>query len=163
MDMTLSGFPALNLSFFENDSVDLLNLTSSLGANLLLDSCNSSHPGSPWTFSDCDRITTPALSDPSYSATSSSTLNDDTLSDPWPSSSSINRASDMLRSSLNFMDFPAPPERSNSLDDTKKSQHQLEEELASYKRKLANMEKSFNKIKVSQRGNVIHQFGRKKN
>ncbi|KAI8333528.1 hypothetical protein BC941DRAFT_433707 [Chlamydoabsidia padenii] len=161
MDMTLSGFPALNLSFFENDSIDLLNLTSSLGANLLLDNNNqsASQPGSP--FYDSDKITTPSLSDPSYSATSSSTLNDDTLSDPWPSSSSINRASDMLRSSLNFMDFPAPPERSNSLDDTKKPQHQLEEELASYKKKLGNMEKSFNKIKdASQR--ALDEFSKAK-
>ncbi|CAO3591494.1 unnamed protein product [Absidia cylindrospora] len=179
MDMTLSGFPALNLSFFENDSLDLLNLTSSLGANLSLDNNNdgmTSHGRSVLTstppsttvsghahtfFNETDGLITPALSDPSYSAASSSTLNGDTLLEPWPSSSSINRASDMLRSSLSFLDFPAPPERSSSSDDTQKSQHQLEDELKLSKRKLVNMEKSFNKIKeASQR--ALDEFSKAK-
>ncbi|KAI8085995.1 uncharacterized protein BX664DRAFT_281536 [Halteromyces radiatus] len=159
LDFSSSDYPALNLSFFENDSVDLLNLTSSLGANLLLDSkFNPSPPGSPFIPPNGNTLITP---NPSNSVPA------DTLSDPWPSSSSsINRASDMLRSSLSFLDFPAPPERSNSLDDSKKSHQQLEDELKQAKRKLFDMEKNFNMIKdASQRAldefsNAKEEFGK---
>ncbi|CAO3638105.1 unnamed protein product [Cunninghamella echinulata] len=175
LDFSSSDFPSLNLSFFENDSVDILNLTSSLGANLSLNNNNNSSSNTYLSSLNSNKLTTSA----STSALSSYQYNNSNKPMPVPPSlpsssslssiatpsknvsSTINRASDMLRSSLNFFDFPNPPDRSNSLDDAQKSPEQLEAELKQSKKKLATMELNFNKIKdASQR--ALDEFSKAK-
>ncbi|CAO3642723.1 unnamed protein product [Cunninghamella blakesleeana] len=156
LDFSTSDFPSLNLSFFENDSVDILNLTSSLGANLSLDNNNNSQ----LNLSSLNlNKSTPPL--PQQQQQQQSLLTSSSSSSTKNVSNTLNRASDMLRSSLNFFDFPNPPERSNGLDDSQKSPQQLESELRLSKKKLADMETNFNKIKdASQR--ALDEFSKAK-
>ncbi|ORX55000.1 RhoGAP-domain-containing protein [Hesseltinella vesiculosa] len=129
-------FPDLasSLSFFDNDSVDLLNLSNSLGANLSLDKLASA-PSSPL----------PSLPEDPAAVAASQHLS------VYLEDSSLNRASDMLRYSLGFLDFPSPPTDSDDQNDDQKSHQQLKNELKDTKLQLIEMEKNLNKVKDASR------------
>ncbi|KAG0178082.1 hypothetical protein DFQ29_003960 [Apophysomyces sp. BC1021] len=132
LDFALPEIPSLNLSYFDNDSSELVNLTKTLGANLDIKT----------------RPILPPLDIPSArdSIASSSTYK-------------INRASEIIRSSLtpgDFDNFPQPPSPSVSalldLDSgdvptDKASVERLRSELKLSNTQLTDMQKKFNRIK----------------
>ncbi|KAI8140863.1 hypothetical protein BJV82DRAFT_193392 [Fennellomyces sp. T-0311] len=118
LDMALPEIPSLNFSYFDNDSDDLLNLTKDLGATLF--SSNN-------TNEKLQQEAAEALS----SAEESS------------SSSKITQASHVLSTSLTVSSEPA----SNLIDDLPDNVAQLKSQLQLSKRKLADTEANFQKIK----------------
>ncbi|KAI8063501.1 hypothetical protein BC940DRAFT_307363 [Gongronella butleri] len=148
-----------SISFFENDSVDLLNLTSSLGANLLLkdgtpdEDANGTLMASLPAAPTLDITASPSIQQSAQPTPTSSTL---TVKED-----SLNRASDMLRYSLGFLDFPSPPSEQDDEDDQRKSRQQLQNDLRDAKSQLIEMEKNLNKVKEASQ-QALDEFNKAK-
>ena len=132
----LPEIPSLNLSFFDNESTDLLNLTKKLGANITLDIYGSSE--------DKQKAgEVPVI---------------------VKTTENITRASQYLESSLMNDDeikgFPQPPttQRSSSEEDVNQ---QLRSELELANSKLNSMQASYIKIKDASR-KALDEFTRAK-
>ncbi|KAF7730580.1 hypothetical protein EC973_001962 [Apophysomyces ossiformis] len=131
LDLALPEIPSLNLSYFDNDSSELLNLTKTLGANLDIKT----------------RPILPPLDIPSARESIAST-----------STYKINRASEIIRSSLTPGDlesFPPPPSSVSNLLDLdstdvptdKASFECLRSELKLSNAQLNDIQQKFYKIK----------------
>lgn len=146
---SLTDMPSLNLSFFDNESTDLVNLTKKLGANISLDIYGSQQDKQK-------AVAVPVI---------------------VKTTENITRASQYLESSLmtDDYDFPQPPTAGLSSDsiDNKSSlsistvssstttTDQLRTELDATQAKLAAMQASYTKIKDASR-KALDEFTRAK-
>lgn len=126
---------SLNLSFFDNESSDLLNLTNKLGANISLDIYGNS--------------------DDKQKAGEVPVI--------VKTTENITRASQFLESSLmneeELNGFPQPPEKRSSLEEDENQQLRTELEIANSK--LNSMQASYIKIKDASR-KALEEFTRAK-
>lgn len=146
---SLTDMPSLNLSFFDNESTDLVNLTKKLGANISLDIYGSQQDKQK-------AVAVPVI---------------------VKTTENITRASQYLESSLmtDDYDFPQPPTAglsSESIDNKSSlsistvsssttTTDQLRTELDATQAKLAAMQASYTKIKDASR-KALDEFTRAK-
>ncbi|KAI9023719.1 hypothetical protein CLU79DRAFT_718494 [Phycomyces nitens] len=139
LEFSLPEISSLNLSFFDDDSSDLLNLTKTLGASLSF-SNESSDPGFKPTFDS-------------------------------RSSVNINKASELLRTSLNLSTYdkvptsPLPRISSEESDESVSTDRayvlKLQSDLKSTNSRLTVMETNFNRIKDASKS-ALEEFTRAK-
>lgn len=161
-DPSPTNVPSLNLSFFDNDSSDLLNLTKSLGANLAVDINNkaleqqqqqqlrkqlktkpskSLASGASAKFSKATELLSSSLRQATLGGSnhSNSTWNDF----PQPPTRGLKSSTSML--SLRSVDSSSSEK---NLSNDKASVSKLQAELKASNAKVSELSTNFNKIKV---------------
>lgn len=161
-DPSQTDVPSLNLSFFDNDSSDLLNLTKSLGANLAVDINNKSSSeqqqqqqqrrqlktkpskslasGASAKFSKATELLSSSL----RQATLGSSSNNSTWNDfPQPPTRGLKSSTSML--SLRSVDSSSSEK---NLSNDKPSVSKLQADLKASNAKVSELSTNFNKIKV---------------
>lgn len=164
-DPSQTDVPSLNLSFFDNDSSDLLNLTKSLGANLAVDINNKSPSeqqlqqqqrrqfktkpskslasGASAKFSKATELLSSSLRQATLGSSSSNHGNSTWNDFPQPPTRGLKSSTSML--SLRSVDSSSSEK---NLSNDKPSVSKLQADLKASNAKVSELSTNFNKIKV---------------
>ncbi|KAI7879869.1 RhoGAP-domain-containing protein [Lichtheimia hyalospora FSU 10163] len=169
--------PSLNLSFFDNDSSDLLNLTKSLGANLAVDINKTSEQqqqqlrnrqlktkpskslasGASAKFSKATELLSSSLRQATLGGGSSNHHSNSTWNDfPQPPTRGLKSSTSML--SLRSVDSNSSEK---NLSNDKSSVSKLQADLKASNAKVSELSTNFNKIKEASK-RALDEFARAK-